>query len=128
MLHSDDCYSRLAKGFMRLADLETCSIACTLSPPKSHKYWPSPSLEQFVRAIWGAVSWASVLILPQIKLSCTSHVRFFKSTIQRPIHQDSTSPSLQNTQKYTDVLVKLVSKALFCLPYNIYNLTDNFQF
>ena len=55
-------------------------------------------------------------------------MHFFKSTIQRPIHQDPTSPSLQNTQKYTDVLVKLVSKALFCLPYNIYNLTDNFQF
>ena len=42
-------------------------------------YWPSPttSLEQSLRAIWGAAFWAAVLILPQIKLnlqlsSCTS--------------------------------------------------------
>ena len=27
------------------------------------------SLEQFLRAIWGAVSWAAILILPQIKLN-----------------------------------------------------------
>ena len=27
------------------------------------------SLEQFLRAIWGAVSWAAVLILPQMKLN-----------------------------------------------------------
>jgi len=42
-------------------------------------YWPSPSatLEQSLRAIWDAASWAAVLILPQVKLnfqlsSCTS--------------------------------------------------------
>ena len=33
--------------------------------------WPSPTatLEQSLRAIWGAASWAAVLILPQIKLN-----------------------------------------------------------
>ena len=42
-------------------------------------YWLSPTaaLEQSLRAIWDAASWAAVLILPQIKLnsqlsSCTS--------------------------------------------------------
>ena len=40
-------------------------------PQKSHIDWPSPttSLEQFLRAIPGAVSLAVVLILPQIKLN-----------------------------------------------------------
>ena len=43
---------------------------------QNHIYWPSPttSLVQFLRAIWGAISQAAVLILPQInlnsKLSC----------------------------------------------------------
>ena len=34
-------------------------------------YWPYPTafLKQFLRAIWGAASWAAVLILPQIKLN-----------------------------------------------------------
>ena len=38
--------------------------------PKSHTWWPihPASLEQFLRAIWGAVFWAAVLTLPQIKL------------------------------------------------------------
>ena len=43
------------------------------------------SLEQSLRAVWGAVSWAAVLILPQIKLlTHDSDVRFFKvdSTIK----------------------------------------------
>ena len=43
------------------------------------------SLEQSLRAVWGAVSWAAVLVLPQIKLlTHDSDVRFFKvdSTIK----------------------------------------------
>ena len=46
-------------------------ISCILPSLKSHIYWPSPFplLEQFLRAIWGAVSWAAVLILPQMKLN-----------------------------------------------------------
>ena len=59
-------------------------IAGTPSSPKSHIYCLlSASLEQFLRAIWGAVSWAIVLILPQIKLNLKlSHYAlfFFKST------------------------------------------------
>ena len=49
-----------------------CLIVCTPPSPKSHIYWPSPtaSLEQFLRAIWGAVSWAIVLILPQTLKLC----------------------------------------------------------
>jgi len=46
--------------------------------------YPSPpnpiSLEQFLRAMWGAVSQAAVLILPQIKLNPQlSHCAFFFS-------------------------------------------------
>ena len=38
---------------------------------QNHICWPSPttSLEQFLRAIWAAVSWAAVLILSQIKFN-----------------------------------------------------------
>ena len=39
--------------------------------------FPSISLEQFLRAIWGAVSQAAVLILPQIKLNFNSQVVYF---------------------------------------------------
>ena len=48
-----------------------CLTACTLPSPKSHIYCSSPSTcsEQFLRAIWGSVSWGAVFILPQIKLN-----------------------------------------------------------
>ena len=49
-------------------------------PQKSHIYWPFPSasLEQFHRAIWGVVSWATVFISPQIKFNLQlSHCAFF---------------------------------------------------
>ena len=47
-----------------------CLIPCIASSPKSLIYYPSPlPLEQSLRAIWGAVFWDTVLILPQIKLS-----------------------------------------------------------
>ena len=51
--------------------------------PSSPKitYWPFPpaSLEQFLRAIWGAISWAAVLTLPPIKFNSQfSHCAFFK--------------------------------------------------
>ena len=36
--------------------------------------FPTASLEQSLRAIWGAVSQAAVLILPQTKLNSQSHV------------------------------------------------------
>ena len=47
-------------------------IACTPFSSKSHMYltFHPNFLEQFLRAIWGAVSWVMVLILPQIKLDC----------------------------------------------------------
>ena len=42
--------------------------------------FPPTSLEQFLRAIWGAVSQAAVLIFPQIKFtSQLSHCAFFLS-------------------------------------------------
>ena len=59
-----------------------CLIACNSPSPKSHLYWPFPraSLEQFLRAIWNAVSRAAVLILPQIGLNRNFHVvHFLKS-------------------------------------------------
>ena len=42
---------------------------------------PFRSFEQFFRAIWNAVSWAAVLILPQIKfnLQLSLCAYFFKS-------------------------------------------------
>ena len=50
---------------------------CRYSPFTKITYirsFPPASLEQFLRAVWGAVSWAAVLIWPQIKfnpqLSC----------------------------------------------------------
>ena len=47
----------------------------------NHIDWPA-SLEQFLRAIWDAVSQAAVLILPQIKLKLTSLTcNFLKSTV-----------------------------------------------
>ena len=51
-------------------------ISRILPSLKSRMYWPSPLplLQQFLRAIWGAVSWAAVLILPQMKLNSTSHI------------------------------------------------------
>ena len=40
--------------------------------------FPTTSLEQSLRAIWSAVSWAAVLILPQIQLNLQlSHCAFF---------------------------------------------------
>ena len=59
-----------------------CLTACTLPSPKSHIYCSSPSTssEQFLRAIWGSVSWAAVFILPQIKLNLQlSRCAFLKS-------------------------------------------------
>ena len=53
-----------------------CKISAWLhwTPPSTKSHinmltFPHDFLEQSLRAIWGAVSWASVLILPQIKLN-----------------------------------------------------------
>ena len=72
--------SWLAENFCQKKQ-KMCLIACTSPSPKSHIYWPyapSPTLEQFLRAIWEAVSQAIVLILFQIKLnSQLSYCAFF---------------------------------------------------
>ena len=61
------------KSFMRLAEIfwkNTCLIACIPPSPKSdYITFPLASLEQFLRAIWGAVSQALVLIMHPIKLN-----------------------------------------------------------
>ena len=56
----DICSSWLAATFCQNVCLTTHIPLC---PPKSHIYWPPllPS-EQFLRAIWEAISWAMVLI------------------------------------------------------------------
>ena len=51
-----------------------CLIACT-PLHQNHIYPDLPPLEQFLRAIWNAVSQAIILILPQIKLN--SHIVLF---------------------------------------------------
>ena len=74
ILHGGDCSLWLVEICKIM-----CLIVCTPPSPKSRIYWPFPiaSLEQFLRAIWGAVSQAVVLILPQIKLnSQLSHYAF----------------------------------------------------
>ena len=54
-------------------------IACIAPSPKSHTSL-CVSLEQLLRAIWGAVSWATVLILPPKHLTCNFRVvHFWKS-------------------------------------------------
>ena len=74
-----------SKSFTTLAETfwkNMCLIACTPPSPKSDAHWPSvpASLEQFLTAIWDAVSQAIVLILPQIKVnSQVSHCAFFFS-------------------------------------------------
>ena len=58
---------------------------------------PATSLEQFLRAIWGTVSLATVLILPQIKFNLQlSHCTFFffyKLTLRTSICQRQRAPS-----------------------------------
>ena len=54
LLHSDTCYSWLAKSIMRLTETwrNMCLIACIPASPKSHICWSSPTLP----CLFGAVS------------------------------------------------------------------------
>ena len=62
ILHDDDCSSWLAETFCKNVGL----IAYIPSSPKSQIYWPSPaSLEQFFRAICGALSWLQASFWPK---------------------------------------------------------------
>ena len=76
-----------SEGFIRLVEnswKNMALIARILPSPKSHIYWPFPpaSLEQFLIAIWGAVSQIAILILAQIKLnSQLSHCTFLSQQI-----------------------------------------------
>ena len=76
------------KGFMRLIETfwKICAWLHVLPlHKKSHLYWPpstrpptTTSLKQFFRVIWGAVSQAAILILPQIKFNLQlSHCAMF---------------------------------------------------
>ena len=85
ILHGDVCSSWLAVTCTRLAEIfcEKYMLDCMHSPFTKITYiltFPPASLEQFLRAIWDAVSQAAVLILPQIKLnSQLSRCAFFLS-------------------------------------------------
>ena len=69
--------------------LETYMFDCMYSPFIKITYtyiltFPHllPLWSSFLEAVWGAVSRAAVLILPQINLTCNSHVvHFFRSTM-----------------------------------------------
>ena len=66
--------STVSHDFMRLAEVfwKTYVLDCMYFPfTKITCILISPRhpLEQFLRAIWGAVSWSAVLILPPIKLN-----------------------------------------------------------
>ena len=56
-----------------------CLTACIPPSPKSvYCDLPTTSLEHFLRTVWNAISWATVLTLPHIKLgSQLSHCIFF---------------------------------------------------
>ena len=76
IINGDFCTSWLAPSLSP----NVCLIACDPPSLKSHitLTYPPASLEQLLRALWNAVSWAIVLILPQIKLdSQFSHCAFF---------------------------------------------------
>ena len=82
---TDVCSCWLAVTCTRLAATfcKKCVLGCMYSPFTKITYiliFLPASLEQFLRAIWDAVSWAAVLILPQIKLnSLLSCCAFFLS-------------------------------------------------
>ena len=87
ILHGDDCFSWLAEASrdQQKLSIKNYVLDCIYSPFTKITYIlcvPPISLEQFLRPIWAAVSWAVVLILLQIKLnsqlSCCA--LFFKST------------------------------------------------
>ena len=71
-----------------------CLTAWTPPSPESHLLTSSPpptSLKQFLRAVWGAVSQAAVLILLQIKLNSQFlHCAFFffLSRHQEAMHRE----------------------------------------
>ena len=71
----------------------TCLAACTPPSPKSHIYWPSslPLWSSFSE-LWNAVSWAIVLILPQIKLNLQlSHCAFCKRKYHTSFYTSPTA-------------------------------------
>ena len=85
-----------------------CLIVCIPPSSKSHLHWPFPpgSLGQFLRDIWSAVSWAAVLILPQIKLnSQLSHCAFFFQSTEGRYSHPIGSVFLENLDWYTHTYV-----------------------
>ena len=72
-------------NFMRPAEIfyKKYVLDCIYSPFTKITYIlsvPTTSLERFLRAIWGAVSWTAILILPQTNLnSQPSHCTYFFS-------------------------------------------------
>ena len=80
--------------FMRQAATfckNVCLVART-SPFTKNIYadLPPTSLEWYFRAVWNAASWATVLILPQIKLNSQllSCAYFFKSTASKSLYPE----------------------------------------
>ena len=59
-------FTRLVETFWKNMRLIVCSLPFTKITYTMS--FPPSSLEQSLRAIWGAVFWAAVLILPQVKL------------------------------------------------------------
>ena len=79
ILHADNCFSWLAEASrdQQKLSIKNYVLDCMSSPFTKITYIlcvPPISLEQFLRPIWAAVSWAVVLILLQIKLNSNSHV------------------------------------------------------
>ena len=97
--------------------LEKYVLGCMYSPFTKTLYIPaSPaaSVEQLLRAIWGTVSQAAVLILPQMKLNLQLPCwAFFKSTLEESA---SLSPAL-----YSSPVVQ------FCvLPFHTFHMSFPF--
>ena len=112
----------------------------------------SSSLEQFLRAIWGAVSWAIVLTLPQIRLNSTLTVCIFfwvdsvlslkldemitKAFFHLFFHGSSYCPSLCQTWAMSATSCKelaahvpcVVEPKFMCLPHSEVKQTRKSEF
>ena len=99
ILHGADCFSWLAEASwdQKFSTKNMWLIACTPPTPlpKSHIYYPThtchqTSLEQFHRAICGAVFWAAVLTLPQTLNLQLSHCALFLFSVDTTITSNLT--------------------------------------
>ena len=88
-------------------------------------YWPWPppttSLEQSLRTIWDAASWAAVLILPPIKLHSSQVGHLFWSTSPSWGSYRPPERKLSSSQEGVCVCFPLIRS---CLQFSTHSLAD----